>query len=212
MKKISIVGALAGILISLNANAEIMEISSSYGEDSITYDTETRLGWLDLKYTAGKSYNDVLSLLDTQYEGYSLATKDELYGIMNKVFPSLYTATNFYQGSLGAPIVDTTESALFRSLFGDGMGRTYGNTVHDDKIYVASSNTWNVGQVAYTNHYTENYSFDPNYRHGETGWYLVSKGALNISSETGEAKFVQTVPVAGTLGLILLGFAGLRRK
>ena len=47
-----------------NVAAEILEANSKFGEGSITVDTDTGLGWLDLTFTNGISKDQMLYELE----------------------------------------------------------------------------------------------------------------------------------------------------
>lgn len=66
--------ALAGLTLSLSANAVIVDLGN------ITRDTATGLDWLDVTKTRGRSYNQVTAqmVIGGAYEGYRYATMAEL--------------------------------------------------------------------------------------------------------------------------------------
>tara|TARA_Y100001956_G_scaffold21662_1_gene21218 strand:- start:5025 stop:5717 length:693 start_codon:yes stop_codon:yes gene_type:complete len=217
MKRTLLASALA-LTTAFGANAELLSLDSDFGTDTITYDTQTGLGWLDVEFTDKISYNTMLDRLenDDAYEHYRLVTYAEYEDMINKLFPSLFTATSFYQGNKASPIVDTTESALFRELFGNGKQVDMGKASDGETLRWAGSNSWNSGQVAYTEYYTSpgGASLDSNKTYGNStsvnGWFLVSTGEVNLSDGTFNAKDVP-VPLLGFAGLGLLAM-GIRRR
>ena len=72
--------ALAGLTLSLSANAVVISIDSSFGTDTITRDTDTGLNWLDLTMTSGRSYVDIASELGNggEFEGWRYASRTEV--------------------------------------------------------------------------------------------------------------------------------------
>ena len=71
-------------LSCLFKQAEAALISANdpvFGNDSLTIDTGTRLAWLDLAFTNGRSFDDVSSELGVggEFEGYRYATRDEVF-------------------------------------------------------------------------------------------------------------------------------------
>lgn len=217
MKRTLLASALA-LTTAFGANAELLSLDSDFGADTITYDTQTGLGWLDVEFTDKISYNTMLERLenDDAYKYYRLVTYSEYEDMINKLFPSLFTATKFYQGAKSSPIVDTTESKLFRDLFGNSKQVDMGKTSDGQTIRWAGSNSWHVGEVAYTEYYNdpEGASLDSNKTYGNStsvnGWFLVSTGEVNLSSGTFNAKDVP-VPLLGFAGLGLLAM-GIRRR
>ena len=61
------------------------------GDDLLTFDTSTRLLWLDLTATAGLSYNEALASTYVSSMGYRFATPNELL--------TLYTSAGIQPGS-----------------------------------------------------------------------------------------------------------------
>src|SRR4029453_2835960 len=65
---------VAGWLVPGTATATLVSEDSSFGTDTITFDTETGLRWLDLTLSNGLSHDEVLQALlpGGQFEGYRL--------------------------------------------------------------------------------------------------------------------------------------------
>ncbi len=73
----------AALVFSLNissAQAAFISQDSSFGTDTITYDTDTGLEWLDLTESTGLSVNQVQAELGAGglYEGFSYATRSDV--------------------------------------------------------------------------------------------------------------------------------------
>lgn len=62
------------------AKAALISLDSAYGADTITYDDETNLSWLDVTLSTPYSYSEILVELEVggEFEGYRLATTDEV--------------------------------------------------------------------------------------------------------------------------------------
>ena len=76
---------LVAIFIVLSASvnysgATLISTDSSFGDDTITYDTETGKKWLDITLSTSYSYNSVQPELEAGgiFEGYRLATRDDV--------------------------------------------------------------------------------------------------------------------------------------
>jgi FIMAH domain-containing protein len=61
------------------ANVSSMD-DPEFGVDSLTFDSDTNLAWLDLTHTVGRSYDDVASKLGAgqEFEGFRYATENEV--------------------------------------------------------------------------------------------------------------------------------------
>ena len=104
---------LATVLIisgSVNyARAEMLSKASSFGPDTITYDTKTGLSWLDVTLSTPYSYDEILIELEAggEFHRYRLATMDEILSFWENAginvdsgFLNSWTTDNFQ------PIVD----------------------------------------------------------------------------------------------------------
>lgn len=89
--------------------AEMVSRDSAFGYDTITYDTETGLEWLDVTLSTLYSYDEILTELEHggTFDGYRLATADEIITFWQNAginvgtgFLGAWTAENFQ------PIVD----------------------------------------------------------------------------------------------------------
>lgn len=63
------------------AAAELVSEDSAFGADTITFDTETGLRWLDLTLTTSNTYDSLITAFGTggEFEGYRLATSEEVF-------------------------------------------------------------------------------------------------------------------------------------
>lgn len=68
------------------AQADLISVNdAAFGDDSVTFDTDTDLEWLDVKETMGLSYNNVYGELGAggQFEGWRYATSLEVTSLWN---------------------------------------------------------------------------------------------------------------------------------
>lgn len=72
------------LLIPQSATASLVSLDSSLGVGSLTYDTVSGLGWLDLNVTQGLSFQSVAAQLQQngRLDGYRYATFSELDALM----------------------------------------------------------------------------------------------------------------------------------
>lgn len=61
-------------LLSVSANAALIQEDSSFGANTVILDTATGSSWLTLNTTDGQSYNHVAAQLGTTFAGYSIAS------------------------------------------------------------------------------------------------------------------------------------------
>jgi hypothetical protein len=103
------------------ARATLMAESSSFGADTVTFDTETGLRWLDLTLSAGLSHTQLQLQLQPggTFDGYRLATEDEIAELfanagidLDPAFAGNFVPENFQ------PIVDL--AALIGQLGSNG--------------------------------------------------------------------------------------------
>jgi len=230
-------GAMA-LTMSVSAHAELqVKDWKAAGDGLITFDTETGLEWLNLSQTLNNSINTITPLLQSEFAGFAVADKAQIDVMVNTVMPSIFTTEEYYLGRDGSdsnaasPIVDTAESAAFRTFFRDVNSYTYGAFSHDEDEtgqYTAGllgNNTWGNGQVAYydlrmtDDHYAMGHFWGSGYNK-HSGVYLVSQGGYSYSSlndaemQSIQANALANVPVPVGMGVMALALAGVtaRRK
>lgn len=217
MKHIFFASAFA-LSATFGAQADIISLDSNFGANSIIYDTTSDLGWLELSATDEISYTTLMERLDSDanFTNFRLASYDEYDAMISDVFPSLFTASEFYQGNSFSPLVIKQEGLHFRNLFGDGTQVIMGKTSDGDTYKWAGSNRWNSGYVAYTDFYgaPDGASLDKNETFDNasqlSGWFLVSTGTVDLTTGAFKASDVPA-PFMAFAGLGLLAL-GLRRK
>ena len=77
----ALIGTVTLMLMASSARADLLTgTDPAFGANSLTIDTQTELAWLNLSFTAGLSYNQVLA--DTQpggiFSGYTFATSQQV--------------------------------------------------------------------------------------------------------------------------------------
>jgi hypothetical protein len=99
-------GSLAlAVAAPIAAGAALLPEDSSFGPDTITYDTDTGLRWLDLTESAGLGYADAAQELlpGGAFEGYRMATEAEVAAFFTNA--GLDTSTNDFESDNHAPAV-----------------------------------------------------------------------------------------------------------
>ena len=190
------------ILLMIFSNSSYSALVNSdwkiTGDDLITLDTDTGLGWLDLTETNGLSYNYVSSQLNMggNFEGFRFASLLEFQDLFNKFgLPSEYT---YYKANPIHPGIDT-----YRTFMGDIFYEVSPNTI-----------TGGFGIIS------EGSSLDNNYRLGAyytyTGFTEITPTPINtIDSnsyqiETGSFLVrTSTVPIPSSVWLLVSGIAWL---
>jgi hypothetical protein len=205
MKLLTKLFAISAIsLASLSANAELISTDwKTTGDSLATLDSETGIEWLDLTQTWNLSILTVQGLLDTNYEGWRLPTRNEVAVMMN---------TNGF-----SPV-----NGLFGSFFGYTYNaeRSYGLVFNDTKATLGGNTVLmsgvRNGSYVYTN---INQSDALSYRHGTKGVFLVNDGGVTLSSINDPSLNannpnapVADVPVTFALGGLAMMAFGLRRK
>ncbi|MEL0587098.1 MAG: PEP-CTERM sorting domain-containing protein [Candidatus Thiodiazotropha sp. (ex. Lucinoma kazani)] len=89
MKKLSIVICILGLFFSTLSKADLISLDDpDLGVDAITLDTTTGFNWLDISFTLGQSYNQVLAETvnpDSTLFGWSIATIGQVIGLTESV-------------------------------------------------------------------------------------------------------------------------------
>ena len=73
-------GIVTLMLMALSARADLVTgTDPAFGANSLTIDTQTELGWLNLSFTAGLSYNQVLAHMQPggMFSNYTFATSQQ---------------------------------------------------------------------------------------------------------------------------------------
>ena len=188
----------------------------------MTYDSDTGLGWLDTTVTDRVTYNEMMDELENNplLANYRMATFAEYDDMLSRMIPSIYTATSFYGGNLGAPIVDTSEASAFRQYFGNSSKQVIFGNISDGVTHrYVGSNSWNAGQVAYSEIYITpgGIALDPDSTFANSadqvhGWHLVSTGTVDLESGEFFSAADVNAPDMALGGLALFGLVLRRRK
>jgi hypothetical protein len=92
----SLVTAL-GCTLGVAAPAELLSEDGPFGPDTITFDSETGLRWLDVVVPVGLSYSDALAATEPggDYEGWRMATADEVAALFDHAGFDLTVGSDF---------------------------------------------------------------------------------------------------------------------
>jgi hypothetical protein len=177
------------------AQASLISLDSSFGADTITYDTATGLEWLDLTVSTNQSYNDVIGLLGGTYVGFRYASTSEVEGL----FDDVGIVGNF------GNIIDASALAAEALLSQWGMTSVNSPTFMQSFFFTgdvgSSSGTRKTGLLEVD--------------HNRGSWqalgdsYDLIESASNDSYGSALVRVHQTVPEPGVLALVGLGLAGL---
>ncbi len=192
--------ALSCVLLQVGlagtANAEFLSLDSHFGKDTVVYDTQTKLGWLDISATMSLDYEGVTNALknDARFDGFNMASYAQYETLINNLFPSLFTASSFYQGIVSKPFVDPEEGGKFRELFGVGRQVTSVFISDGETLRWAASNSWREGHVAYTDIYYYPSGTDEvkdatrwimsDISSNAFGWFVVAEGEADLNSSS----------------------------
>jgi len=189
--RISYVATIALLLMKAwHAEADLYQTSDPYfGPNSVTVDTSSELGWLNLSFTTDLSYDQVIA--DTQPGGilssYRFATVPEVIGLFNSAG---IPATGYYPQS-------TPAIPYLISLIG-----TTG-LINGEPGFIARSGTWLSNQGQYS---PSIYLFDVNM----TPTYRVSDGDAVGTANSGPDLgnwLVKEVPEPADTGFLALASA-----
>jgi len=204
MKKITqlAMGAiLLGIVVESHASLTSYDLLAT-GDGLLTYDSDTKLSWLDLTATVGQSYNQVMAGFGgfTTDQGFRYATGDEVGG--------LFTAAGISQGA--DPQISA--KAALMNLLG---GYLYYNFWSTQSYAVTGSTTLSVPGVShdfamlgYDNFYSPN-----SYAYQTYGVIGDNDSAYYFGSFL--VKDVSSVPIPSAMllfGTGLVGFLGAQFK
>ncbi|ARN74883.1 hypothetical protein [Oceanicoccus sagamiensis] len=117
---------LVGLTLSLSVKAAFIDLGN------ITLDTNTSLEWLDVTETAGRSYNDVFTEINSTSglgkQGWRYATTSEFHTLVSNWFRRNYSGGRSYT------IGTDEEIESFIKLFGDTQDWYYDNST-DPNVY-----------------------------------------------------------------------------
>ena len=204
----ALLGTVTFMLMALSARATLITgPDPAFGANSLTIDTQTGLGWLNLGFTAGLSYNQVLADMQPggMFSGYTFATSQQV-------------ADLYADAGIGAPgnyPLSTPVIASFISLI-DPTG-----SINGEPGFAAVSATSAGAGVQEAPRIS---AYDVIGGPNGTGEYLVSDGTGAFSAVYGDntsypdlsSWLVTTVPEPGVwsvaiAGLIAFAFVRLKR-
>lgn len=222
------VGLVALCLGAMNAQANFLSLDTAdFGQDTITYDTDTGLGWLDVSMTDFMTYNELMTAVgtDESLSKYRMATYEEYENMLSKMVPSVYTADYFYQNKLSRPQIVASEGYAYRDFFGNLSHQiVFGQVSNGSTLRWFASNSSTGGIVSYSDiyKYSEGYALNPDNvdipdftsrkSYQVRGWHLVSTGTVDLESGEFFSAADVNAPVMALGGLALFGLALRRRK
>lgn len=178
-------------LFSGVANAGFIETDwKTQGDRLAILEQETGLEWLDLTQTKNKTFNQVMSELDTTYAGWRLPTVDELRRLMSNYFSSVNVESGRVRtgdinvletfekwvSELGSPS-STNNYALGMYIDANGVLRVTG-------VYRPTpSSSPELYGLGFTSVYNPNVAYRPQGTGQEVwGTFLVSDGGTTLTS------------------------------
>ena len=224
---------LGSLLLSFGfgANAELIEADwKSSGDNLAVYDTRTGIKWLDLSVTRNMSILQVNELLETEYKGYMLATREQTAELIKSMFPEVSSAlSNNMNGYYNINHISSANSRIYeiRDLFG-GNKNGFPNAM--GLLYNDQESGYDVLRAGpYISSTSSKYiAFNANHSSSLTsayhGVWLVDKGGFSLNIDDNnmvsqinykvENDINKSVPIGSTGALLIgmLGFAGFRRK
>jgi hypothetical protein len=165
-------------ILSCGANAALIEVDwKVLGDKKVTFDSYSKLEWLDLSFTKGQSINSVLlkTAVGGQFAGWRLPTPEEVHALID--YNILNDHDTHYLSTGGFSSVDST-------LYTSEMVNKFGG---DLGTYLLNQNTATIGGVFYTLTYSykDRLSYDPNapvFYSTSASVYLVSEGGHTLAS------------------------------
>jgi hypothetical protein len=222
MKKTIEKSLLAVTIMSCTASASAELINTDWlaeNDSQAVLDTISGTEWLSVTLTQGKNLASITSLLETQYQGWSIASSSDV----ETLFSNTFTKEDFsIKASRETGDAETLSQIVdFKNKFGiTASPHTYGLYTNDDGTGTL------LGGISHT--YRIEYellrSNDFNYSSSRYGVFLINDGgvtlssindpSLNINNANAPVNNATSVPLPATFGLLGLGIAGLslRRK
>lgn len=117
----------AVLLVAAAAHADLVSEDGDFGPDTVTRDTETGLRWLDLTESTNLSLSQAITETEPggQYEGWRIATTDEVATFFGHAGLDLTVGSNFVPQSYG-PAMALAELVGITGMNGNcGTGCTF---------------------------------------------------------------------------------------
>tara|TARA_Y100000310_G_scaffold227635_1_gene229929 strand:+ start:1591 stop:2310 length:720 start_codon:yes stop_codon:yes gene_type:complete len=225
-----------GLLVSGAAQAGLVHSGlDSATDNQVTLHQETGLEWLKLGKTKGMSYSEVLSSIGKggEFEGWRLPTHEELSVYLEKALGNINSLKEgrleFYRPSnINDISIDSGRRAIRLLGFTTNSpystsGSAAGGLFVNESGEVRTSGLYVNGTHVYSGYarYDVRMSFDIDYSSASYGYFLVSDGGVSFGSladptinENNPNAPINdvTVPLMASLGLLVMGVTGLKRK
>jgi hypothetical protein len=226
----------ATLLLSITSTQAALVESDwkNTGDTLATLDTETGIEWLDLTQTNGYTVAQIVSDLDSTYEGWRLPTQTEVYDLFSRYLPAPSALENGHITSNKSVVA--AEVAEFHAFLGDSnfgvdpsdeTRRTFGGYyLNNGTLSISGANLYSDDRVFFIGQYDSR-----TYNSIERGegffikyfaTYLVSDGGTTLSSQQDPSSNANNVAapinnvsapaLLGLMGLGLFGFAARRRS
>lgn len=203
----TIAGIVAGAVLSGPASATLVSEDSPFGADTITFDTDTGLRWLDLTLSNGLSHDEVLQALmpGGTFDGYRLATSAELAQLflaagfdldpatLGTFIPANFTPAVTLGGFVG--VLGTNGNC------GTGCTFSFSSGFLGDPPFIL--NTFAEGNFAF---FDNTAGQDPTSPAAPVGSAILEGGSFGTGF-SGQGAWLVQVPEAGTSFLFVAGLA-----
>jgi len=192
------------------------------GDSKVTFHEETGLNWMKLSVTSGMSIDQVSAQFGDggQFDGWRLATDNEVEAMLKAMMPTLY----FTDNKTGGPVYSGGGVAPFALNWMKWMGTTlYGTSNYSYGLYYQEgTSTILMTGVTQGSNLSQNKIYDDYYSatyrsswaSADYGIFMVKAGSLNPEPNEPPGN-VEDVPVSSggaIIGLGLMAMAGLRRR
>jgi hypothetical protein len=198
------IGLTLPSVMAFSASADIVNSDWLEEGDGLTFtNVTTGMVFLDLSETFDMSINDVEALLDTTFEGFSIATGEQAAAALSSMLEDSvgYSTT---MGTTYTSLYNRYELAdITGAHIGAGGPFIYGIAVDEDiSMYGVYASSTYTSTVYNNNVYNENYSF---FSHGV---WLVRDSSVTDAPTS----FTDLPAPLAFFGLALLGLGAIRRK
>jgi hypothetical protein len=200
---------VAGLLVAGAAGATLVSQDSPFGVGTLTFDTDTGLHWLDLTESADFSHSQILQALGPGgiFEGYRLATRDEVAGLFTHAGFDLSAAAiqNFVPQNFDPAVTLGGFVGVLGNNGNCGTGCTFSFTAGFTAGPPTIPQTFAEANFAF---FDNSQGQDPNDPAAPLGRAILDGGSFG-DSQPGQGAWLVLVPEPSALVLIAAGLAGL---